>query len=95
MVLFFSFFFPFIKRVCVFVQEAAGEKGILEQSEITLVSLTDTTLQDQETTITDEDEPQEDKHPAGAREEGQEGNEPEVIIQLSTSCLPQQMSSDL
>lgn len=90
MVLFFSFFFPFIKRVCVFVQEAAGEKGILEQSEITLVSLTDTTLQDQETTITDED-----KHPAGAREEGQEGNEPEVIIQLSTSCLPQQMSSDL
>lgn len=66
------------------VQEAAGEKGILEQSEITLVSLTDTTLQDHETTVTDEDELQEDKRPAGAREEGQEGNETKVIIQLST-----------
>ncbi|XP_045929282.1 centrosomal protein of 295 kDa isoform X2 [Micropterus dolomieu] len=36
------------------ILEAASEKGILEQSEITLVSLTDTTLQDQET-ITDEE----------------------------------------
>nr|XP_033486685.1 uncharacterized protein cep295 isoform X2 [Epinephelus lanceolatus] len=36
------------------ILEAASEKGILEQSEITLVSLTDTTLQDQEITITEE-----------------------------------------
>ncbi|XP_036977228.1 centrosomal protein of 295 kDa isoform X3 [Acanthopagrus latus] len=70
--------------------EAAGEKGILEQSEITLVSLTDTTLQDQETTITDEDEPQEDKHPAGAREEGQEGNEPEGSESALTDETPEE-----
>ncbi|XP_037828945.1 centrosomal protein of 295 kDa isoform X3 [Kryptolebias marmoratus] len=43
-------FFPSSEKII----EAAGEKGILEQSEITLVSLTDTTLQDEETTITEE-----------------------------------------
>ncbi|KAF3847149.1 hypothetical protein F7725_020177 [Dissostichus mawsoni] len=40
--------------------EAAREKGILEQSEITLVSLADTTLQDHDTT-------EEDPHPGGGR----------------------------
>ncbi len=56
-------------------QEAASEKGILEQSEITLVSLTDTTLQDQETTVTDEEGIWEDKHPDGVREGGQKSQE--------------------
>ncbi|XP_078103166.1 centrosomal protein 295 isoform X1 [Sander vitreus] len=59
------------------IWEAASEKGILEQSEITLVSLTDTTLQDQETTITEDEGIWEDKHPDGAREEGQKGHETE------------------
>lgn len=61
-------------------QEAAGEKGILEQSEITLVSLTDTTLQDQETTVTEEEGTWEDEHPDGVREEGQPSQETEVIV---------------
>lgn len=34
--------------------EPAGEKGILEQSQITLVSVTDTTAEDLETTVTEE-----------------------------------------
>ncbi|XP_039646701.1 centrosomal protein of 295 kDa isoform X2 [Perca fluviatilis] len=55
----------------------ASEKGILEQSEITLVSLTDTTLQDQETTIAEDEGIWEDKPPDGAREEGQTGHETE------------------
>lgn len=38
-------------------QEPAGEKGILEQSEITLVSVTDTTTEDLETTVTEEATP--------------------------------------
>lgn len=63
-------------------QEGASEKGILEQSEITLVSLTDTTLQDQETTITDEEGPWEDKNPDRVTEEGQKGQETEVTVQL-------------
>ncbi|KAK1899548.1 Centrosomal protein of 295 kDa [Dissostichus eleginoides] len=46
------------------ILEAAREKGILEQSEITLVSLADTTLQDPDTT-------EEDPHPEGGEEEGQ------------------------
>ncbi|XP_029301688.1 centrosomal protein of 295 kDa isoform X2 [Cottoperca gobio] len=54
------------------ILEAASEKGILEQSEITLVSLTDTTLQDQETTSTEED-----KLADGEWEEGQKGQETE------------------
>ncbi|XP_059187429.1 uncharacterized protein LOC131970152 [Centropristis striata] len=54
------------------LMEAASEKGILEQSEITLVSLTDTTLQDQETTITEED-----KLPDGGREGGQKSQDTE------------------
>lgn len=35
-------------------QEPAGEKGILEQSQITLVSVTDTTVDEPDTTVTDE-----------------------------------------
>ncbi|KAM6987529.1 uncharacterized protein cep295 [Tautogolabrus adspersus] len=53
------------------IMEAAFEKGILEQSEITLVSLTDTTLQDQETTITDEEDIWEDRDSDEGKEEGQ------------------------
>ncbi|KAM6931874.1 uncharacterized protein cep295 isoform 2-T2 [Lycodopsis pacificus] len=59
------------------ILEAAGEKGILEQSEITLVSLTDTMLQDQETTVTEEEGTWEDEHPDGVREEGQQAQETE------------------
>ncbi|TDH15402.1 hypothetical protein EPR50_G00030590 [Perca flavescens] len=59
------------------IWEAASEKGILEQSEITLVSLTDTTLQDQETTIAEDEGIWEDQPPDGAREEGQKGHETE------------------
>ncbi|XP_069389921.1 centrosomal protein of 295 kDa isoform X2 [Paralichthys olivaceus] len=55
------------------IMEAACEKGILEQSEITLVSLTDST-QDEETTITEEEGDCEDKTPD---EEGQRSKETE------------------
>ncbi|XP_034095416.1 plectin isoform X2 [Gymnodraco acuticeps] len=48
------------------ILEAAREKGILDQSEITLVSLADTTLQDHDTT-------EEDPHPGGGTEGGEEG----------------------
>ncbi|KAM4566337.1 uncharacterized protein cep295 isoform 2-T2 [Odontesthes bonariensis] len=54
-------------------EEAATEKGILEQSEITLVSLTDTTLPDQETTVTEE----EDAPTEGVDGDKQEGRETE------------------
>nr|XP_040030601.1 uncharacterized protein cep295 isoform X2 [Gasterosteus aculeatus aculeatus] len=63
--------------------EAAGEKGILEQSEITLVSLTDTTLQDQETIVPEEEEKNEDKHREEVEEKGQQAQETEG----STSTL--------
>ncbi|XP_034385039.1 uncharacterized protein cep295 isoform X3 [Cyclopterus lumpus] len=59
------------------ILEAAGEKGILEQSEITLVSLTDTTLQDQETTDTEEGGMWDDDHPDGVEEEGRQAQETE------------------
>lgn len=61
------------------ILEAAKEKGILEQSEITLVSLTDTTLQDQETTITEEEEEGVwvIKKPDGKTKEGQKGQKME------------------
>ncbi|KAK2846576.1 hypothetical protein Q5P01_009575 [Channa striata] len=49
-------------------QELVSEKGILEQSEITLVSLTDTTLQDQDTTITEEEGAEENKVIEGVEE---------------------------
>lgn len=38
----------------LFSQEPAGEKGILELSQITLVSVTDTTVDEPDTTVTDE-----------------------------------------
>ncbi|XP_071351833.1 centrosomal protein of 295 kDa isoform X2 [Trachinotus anak] len=73
------------------ILDAAGEKGILEQSEITLASLTDTTLQDQETTITEEEGIWEDKHPAGVREEGQKGQETE---RSDSTLLPEEKVED-
>ena len=60
---------------CVFStwpQEAAGEKGILEQSEITLVSVTD-----EDTTITEEEEVREENNPD---EEGHSSKETEVPV---------------
>lgn len=72
--------FIFVSLLCthhLVLQEAAGEKGILEQSEITLVSLTDTTLQDPETTITEGAE-WEDKHPDGKKEDRRKDQETQV-----------------
>ncbi|KAK5929971.1 hypothetical protein CgunFtcFv8_011158 [Champsocephalus gunnari] len=57
------------------ISEAAREKGILEQSEITLVSLADTTLQDHDTT-------EEDPHPEGG-EEGQPTEGPRSTLALN------------
>ncbi|XP_026047326.1 uncharacterized protein LOC113035808 isoform X1 [Astatotilapia calliptera] len=59
------------------ILEAAKEKGILEQSEITLVSLTDSTLQDQESTSSEEEGAWVIKNPDGRGEEGQKGQEME------------------
>ncbi|XP_037320597.2 uncharacterized protein cep295 isoform X2 [Pungitius pungitius] len=64
---------PLLDRIL----EAAGEKGILEQSEITLVSLTDTTLQDQETIVSEKEEKWEDKHREGVEEKGLQAQETE------------------
>lgn len=63
----------------------ANEKGILEQSEITLVSLTDT-LQEQDTTVTEEEGVGEDKPLKGEREEIQKDQETEVTTQISVVC---------
>ncbi|KAF7651379.1 hypothetical protein LDENG_00111830 [Lucifuga dentata] len=65
------------------IQKAASEKGILEQSEITLVSLTDTTLQDQEVTI-DKEEEHGDKLD-GMSEEDLKGQE-----ELESTLLPEE-----
>lgn len=64
---------------CGAVQEAATEKGILEQSQISLLSLTHTTLQDQDTT--------EGEEPDGRAEEGQEGREVEVSVRGDVTLL--------
>lgn len=56
-------------------QDSAGEKGILEQSQITLVSLTDTSLQDQDATLTDEAGSWGDEHPDVVKEEAQTGQD--------------------
>ncbi|XP_038140781.1 uncharacterized protein cep295 isoform X3 [Cyprinodon tularosa] len=48
--------------------EVGWERGILEQSQITLVSLTDTTLQDQDFIATDDEEV-----PESMKDDGQEG----------------------
>ncbi|XP_037631417.1 centrosomal protein of 295 kDa isoform X2 [Sebastes umbrosus] len=65
------------RNISDMILEAASEKGILEQSEITLVSLADTTMEDQETCITEEEGLLEDKPSDGVREEGQKGRETE------------------
>ncbi|XP_071396494.1 uncharacterized protein cep295 [Centroberyx affinis] len=61
------------------IMDTAGEKGILEQSEITLLSLTDSTLQDQEETIIEEEE-----CPDETREEGEKAEE------LESTLLPEE-----
>uniref|UniRef100_UPI003AAB0394 uncharacterized protein cep295 n=1 Tax=Centroberyx gerrardi TaxID=166262 RepID=UPI003AAB0394 len=66
------------------IMDAAGEKGILEQSEITLLSLTDSTLQDQEETITEEEE-----RPDETREEGEKAEE------LESTLLPEETATAL
>ncbi|XP_056297464.1 uncharacterized protein cep295 isoform X2 [Pseudoliparis swirei] len=71
------------------ILEAAGEKGILEQSEITLVSLTDTTLQDQEETDTEEVGMWDDDHPDGVEEEGQRAQETEGSQYMSQEESPE------
>ncbi|XP_034556597.1 centrosomal protein of 295 kDa isoform X2 [Notolabrus celidotus] len=76
--------------VALMIMDAASQKGILEQSEITLVSLTDTTLQDQETTLTDEEDIWEEKNPDGVREEGPRGPE----MEESESMLLNETSED-
>ncbi|XP_041851766.1 centrosomal protein of 295 kDa isoform X3 [Melanotaenia boesemani] len=76
------------------ILEGAMEKGILEQSEITLVSLTDTTLQEQETTITEEEEDKEikgEKLPDGFREKRREPQETEGLESMS---LPEKTPED-
>ncbi|MEQ2210538.1 hypothetical protein XENOCAPTIV_015192, partial [Xenoophorus captivus] len=55
------------------VPEAARERGILDQSQITLVSLTDTTLQDEDMITTDDEEVQDNRGPDSIKEDGQEG----------------------
>ncbi|XP_026185651.1 centrosomal protein of 295 kDa isoform X1 [Mastacembelus armatus] len=57
------------------ITDVAGEKGILEQSEITLVSLTNTTLQEQDRSITEQEGMWEDKPPGEVREEAQRGQQ--------------------
>ncbi|XP_037631419.1 centrosomal protein of 295 kDa isoform X4 [Sebastes umbrosus] len=56
------------RNISDMILEAASEKGILEQSEITLVSLADTTMEDQETCITEEEGLLEDKPSDGGSE---------------------------
>lgn len=53
----------------------SGKKGILEQSEITLLSVTDSTLQDQDTTVTD-DEPLEDQDQVEESQEAEAQTQP-------------------
>lgn len=73
-----------LSRILLSHQDVANEKGILEQSEITLVSLTDTTLQDQEMIITEEEGAGELLK--GEREEVQKDQETEVATQISVVC---------
>ncbi|XP_047247380.1 uncharacterized protein cep295 isoform X2 [Girardinichthys multiradiatus] len=53
--------------------EAVRERGILDQSQITLVSLTDTTLQDEDMITTDDEEVLDNRGPDSIKEDGQEG----------------------
>ncbi|XP_013871349.1 uncharacterized protein cep295 isoform X2 [Austrofundulus limnaeus] len=68
------------------IKEAAEEEGILEQSQITLVSLTDTTLQDEETTIVEETV-QEDPLSGGVKED-------EQTEELVSTSLPKETPED-
>ncbi|XP_035477657.2 uncharacterized protein cep295 isoform X2 [Scophthalmus maximus] len=70
------------------ILEAASEKGILEQSQITLVSLTDTTLQDLETTATEEECVWEDEHPDEGGQKGQE------VEGADSTLSPEEMTED-
>ncbi|XP_044209509.1 centrosomal protein of 295 kDa [Thunnus albacares] len=68
------------------ILEAASKKGILEQSEITLLSMTDTTL-DKDTTVSEDEGMWEDKHVEESREEeqtGRETQEPETTLTEET-----------
>ncbi|MED6274653.1 hypothetical protein CHARACLAT_018488 [Characodon lateralis] len=53
--------------------EAVRERGILDQSQITLVSVTDTTLQDEDMITTDDEEVLDNRGPDSIKEDGQEG----------------------
>ncbi|XP_062275908.1 centrosomal protein of 295 kDa [Scomber scombrus] len=81
---------PFSDRI----KEAASKKGILEDSEITLVSVTDTTV-DQDTTVSEEEEMWEDKHPQGFTEEGQRGQETDIIVQVWECHLSKSVISNV
>lgn len=66
-------------------QDWAEDKGILEQSQITLVSLTDTSLQDQDATLTDEAGSGGEEHPEEVMEEANIGEDMFLfILSLST-----------
>ncbi|KAM7412571.1 hypothetical protein PAMA_020110 [Pampus argenteus] len=75
------------------ILEAAGKEGILEQSEITLVSMTDTTL-DKDMTVSEEEETWEDKHPEEFSEEGQRGQEMEESESTLTETSPVALKED-
>ncbi|XP_056138891.1 centrosomal protein of 295 kDa [Lampris incognitus] len=66
------------------IMETASEKGILEQSEITLVSLTESTLLDQKRTITDEEDEEEKE---GCEEEKDESQKVEKE-ELESTLFP-------
>ncbi|KAM7398864.1 hypothetical protein PAMP_018173 [Pampus punctatissimus] len=74
------------------ILEAAGKEGILEQSEITLVSMTDTTL-DKDTTVSEEEGTWEDKHPEFS-EEGRKGQETEESESTLTATSPVALKED-
>lgn len=61
-------------------QDSAEEKGILEQSQITLVSLTDTSLQDQDATLTDDAGSWGEEHPDVVKEEAQTGQKTDILF---------------
>ncbi|CAI5692647.1 unnamed protein product [Oreochromis niloticus] len=69
------------------ILEAAKQKGILEQSEITLVSLRDSTLQDQESTSSEEEGAWVIENPDGRGEEGQKG---QVMEGAESTLIPEE-----
>ncbi|XP_008307131.2 centrosomal protein of 295 kDa isoform X4 [Cynoglossus semilaevis] len=68
---------PFLENIL----DVSGKKGILEQSEITLLSVTDSTLQDQETTVTD-DEPLEDQDQVEESQEAEAQTQPVMSLEF-------------